>query len=58
MALEARSSSEGERIKHRLALKKLMLPEGGMGDTFRVLVQSKGMDNPQLRCMRDWRGLL
>jgi SAM-dependent MidA family methyltransferase len=58
MALEARSSSEVERIKHRLSLKKLMLPEGGMGDTFRVLVQSKGMVNPQLRCMRDWKGLL
>ncbi len=58
MALEAGSSSDGERIKHRLALKKLLLPEGGMGDTFRVLVQSKGMDHPQLRCMRDWKGLL
>ncbi len=57
MALEERSSSEAERIKHRLSLKKLMLPEGGMGDTFRVLVQSKGIDNPQLRCMRDWKGL-
>lgn len=54
MALESRATSEGEKIRHRLALKKLMLPEGGMGDTFRVLVQAKGVDNPQLRCMRDW----
>ncbi|MBI5657380.1 MAG: SAM-dependent methyltransferase [Geobacter sp.] len=57
MALEARSSSEEERIKHRLTLKKLMLPDGGMGDTFRVLVQSKGVTDPKLLCMRDWRKL-
>ena len=54
MALEARAASEEERLKHRLALKKLMLPDGGMGDTFKVLIQSKGVDNPQLLCMREW----
>ncbi|GAM09825.1 hypothetical protein OR1_02107 [Geobacter sp. OR-1] len=58
MTLEARASSEEEKIRHRLALKKLMLPEGGMGDTFQVLVQSKGVEAPQLRCMRDWSTLL
>lgn len=57
MALEAAASSDAERLKHRLALKKLMLPEGGMGDTFRVLVQSKGVDAPKLRCMRDFARL-
>jgi len=31
-----------------------MLPDGGMGDTFKVLIQAKGVDNPQLLCMRDW----
>ena len=54
MELEARATSEGEKLKHRLALKKLMLPEGGMGDTFQVLVQSKGIEAPRLRCMRHW----
>ena len=54
MALEARAASEEERLKHRLALKKLMLPDGGMGDTFRVLIQAKGVQNPTLACMRDW----
>jgi SAM-dependent MidA family methyltransferase len=58
MALEARATSEEERIRHRLTLKKLMLPEGGMGDTFRVLVQGKGVSNPDLLCMRDWKNLL
>jgi len=52
--LEALATTEQERLKHRLALKKLMLPEGGMGDTFKVLIQSKGVANPQLLCMRKW----
>jgi SAM-dependent MidA family methyltransferase len=52
--LEAQATSEQERLKHRLALKKLMLPEGGMGDTFKVLIQAKGVENPQLLCMRKW----
>jgi len=52
--LEAQADTEQERLKHRLALKKLMLPEGGMGDTFKVLIQAKGVENPQLLCMRKW----
>lgn len=52
--LEAQAASEQEKLKHRLALKKLMLPEGGMGDTFKVLIQAKGVEHPQLLCMRKW----
>lgn len=54
MALEEAAGSEEEKIKNRLSLKKLILPDGGMGDTFKVLVQSKGVDEPSLLCMRDW----
>lgn len=54
LALESRPISEGERLKDRLALKKLMLPDGGMGDTFKVLVQGKGVDRPELLCLSDW----
>jgi SAM-dependent MidA family methyltransferase len=54
MTLESRAVTEEERLKNRLILKKLMLPDGGMGDTFKVLIQSKGVDNPQLLCMREW----
>jgi SAM-dependent MidA family methyltransferase len=54
LALESSATTEEERLKNRLALKKLMLPDGGMGDTFRVLIQSKGVDNPQLLSMREW----
>lgn len=56
MALESRAASEEERLKARLILKKLILPDGGMGDTFKVLIQSRGVDNPRLLCMRDWAG--
>lgn len=54
MALESRAATEEERLKNRLALKKLMLPDGGMGDTFKVLIQAKGVDNPRLLCMEEW----
>ena len=52
--LEAQARTEQEKLKHRLALKKLMLPEGGMGDPFKVLIQAKGVEHPQLLCMRKW----
>lgn len=54
MTLDANAASEEERLKNRLTLKKLILPEGGMGDTFKVLIQAKGMRNPRLLCMREW----
>ena len=58
LALEARPAPEETRIKDRLALKKLMLPDGGMGDTFKVLVQGKGVDRPELLCLGDWTSRL
>jgi SAM-dependent MidA family methyltransferase len=54
MALEAGAASEEERLKNRLILKKLILPEGGMGDTFKVLIQAKGVEAPRLHCMEEW----
>ncbi len=54
MALESNAATEEERLKIRLTLKKLMLPDGGMGDTFKVLIQTKGVDKPRLLCMREW----
>ncbi|QEM66835.1 SAM-dependent methyltransferase [Geobacter sp. FeAm09] len=49
---ERSAASEEEKLKVRLALKKLIMPEGGMGDTFRVLIQAKGVENPRLLCQR------
>ncbi|CAH2032301.1 class I SAM-dependent methyltransferase [Trichlorobacter ammonificans] len=51
-AIETSSLSEAEKLKKRLTLKRLIMPEGGMGDTFRVLVQSKGVPQAALGCLR------
>jgi SAM-dependent MidA family methyltransferase len=50
LAREESARTEEERLRLRLAVKKLILPEGGMGDTFKVLVQSKEVTNPELLC--------
>jgi SAM-dependent MidA family methyltransferase len=50
LALEQEAGSDDERLKLRLAIKKLILPEGGMGDTFKVLVQAKGVEGVDLLC--------
>lgn len=41
-----------EKLRLRLTLKKLIMPERGMGDTFKVLIQSKGVAAPRLLCQR------
>jgi SAM-dependent MidA family methyltransferase len=43
---------EQEKLRFRMTLKRLIMPEGGMGDTFRVLIQSKGVEEPRLLCRR------
>jgi SAM-dependent MidA family methyltransferase len=53
---EDQSSLEG--IRNRLAMKTLILPDGGMGDVFKVLIQHKGLGgNPQLDGLRDMAAL-
>ncbi|NVO00973.1 MAG: SAM-dependent methyltransferase [Geobacteraceae bacterium] len=54
LALEELPVPEQQKIKDRLSLKKLMLPDGGMGDTFKVLVQGKNVGTPDLLCLSDW----
>ena len=39
--------SEMDKLRARLALKSLIHPEG-LGETFQVLIQHKGIENPQL----------
>jgi SAM-dependent MidA family methyltransferase len=41
-------SSEVEIVRHNRAIQELIMP-GGMGDTFKVLVQHKGVDSPVLK---------
>jgi SAM-dependent MidA family methyltransferase len=48
--IERSEISEQEKLRLRLAMKKLIMPEGGMGDTFRLLIQSRGVANVKLLC--------
>jgi SAM-dependent MidA family methyltransferase len=50
--IERSAVSDEQKLKLRLALKKLIMPEGGMGDTFRMLIQSKGVESARLLCQR------
>jgi len=45
------SSIEG--VRNRLAMKTLIVPNGGMGDVFKVLIQHKAIDAPRLDGLRD-----
>ena len=50
--IERSSVSDEEKLRLRLTLKKLILPQGGMGETFKVLIQSRGVTAPRLLCQR------
>lgn len=50
--LEAAAPSEQEARALRLTLKNLIMPEAGMGETFKVLVQGKNVGVPELLCSR------
>jgi SAM-dependent MidA family methyltransferase len=50
--IENSAISDEEKLRLRLTLKKLILPNGGMGDTFKVLIQSKNVESAQLLCQR------
>jgi SAM-dependent MidA family methyltransferase len=55
--LQAREADENRARALRLTLKNLILPEGGMGETFKVLVQGKGVGRPELMCARRIRDI-
>jgi SAM-dependent MidA family methyltransferase len=50
--LQAQEKDECKAQALRLTLKTLILPEGGMGERFRVLVQGKDVGSPALLCCR------
>lgn len=49
--------SEVDGLQLRLSLKNLIEPERGMGEVFKVLIQHKGIDKPQLDGLRDLRDI-
>ena len=50
--LEAAATDENEARALRLTLKNLIMPETGMGETFKILVQGKNIGTPDLLCSR------
>ena len=48
-----REMSELDALRMRLSIKHLIEPEMGMGEVFKVLIQHKGMEQPQLDGLRD-----
>lgn len=51
-AVEDIAKSDAEAAQQQaLAVNRLAFPGGAMGETFRVLVQHKGMVDPQLHCL-------
>ena len=52
MESAGRKMSPVEGLKMRLSLKHLIEPERGMGEVFKVLIQHRGIENPQLDGLR------
>ncbi len=52
MQLEARETDENKARALRLKLKNLILPDGGMGEVFKVLIQGKDVGRPEILCAR------
>jgi len=50
--LQSREPDAQRAQELRLTLKRLIMPESGMGDTFKVLVQGKGVPGDELLCAR------
>jgi SAM-dependent MidA family methyltransferase len=50
--IERSARAEEEKLRLRLTLKKLIMPDGGMGDTFKVLIQCRDVAAPALLCQR------
>ena len=48
-----RELSEIDGLRMRLSLKHLIEPEAGMGEVFKILIQHKGINNPQLDGLRN-----
>ncbi len=49
----SRDLSEIDGLRLRLSLKHLIEPEAGMGEVFKVLIQHKGIEKPQLDGLRE-----
>ena len=52
MRLQAETTDLREAAAQRMTLKNLIMPDEGMGSTFKVLVQGKNVGQPELLCQK------
>jgi SAM-dependent MidA family methyltransferase len=57
LRLQARETNPQRAQALRMTLKNLILPDGGMGESFKVLIQGKGIDGTELLCARRIRDI-
>ncbi len=55
--LQSREADPQRAQALRMTLKNLIVPEGGMGDSFKVLIQGKHVGTPELACARKIRDI-
>lgn len=55
--LQQQEQDEKKALALRMTLKNLIMPDGGMGEIFKVLIQGKGVGTPQLACSRSMRDI-
>jgi SAM-dependent MidA family methyltransferase len=52
MELQSQIENPNKALALRMTLKNLIMPDEGMGSTFKVLIQGKGVGRPELLCNR------
>jgi len=57
LRLQAQETNPQRAQALRMTLKNLILPDGGMGGNFKVLIQGKGLANAELLCARRIRDI-
>jgi SAM-dependent MidA family methyltransferase len=50
--MESRETDPKKAQAIRMSLKTLILPDGGMGESFKVLIQAKNIGTPELLCQK------
>ncbi len=52
MDLQMRETDQQQAQALRMTLKNLIMPDGGMGESFKALIQGKNVEQPELLCAR------
>lgn len=52
LELQLRETDPNQAQALRMTLKNLIMPDGGMGESFKILIQGKNVGRPELSCAR------